>query len=110
MNRAKSLNELIKHLENGFNECRWCFAVDIKRIAGKKISRYDFPDCTLIHYSCPRCESEFTEYIVGWDSLHLRSIIQKLHPELEGNVGDEYFEEVNNRVLYPFNLKDYIGC
>jgi len=28
------------HLEQGVDECRWCFAVDLERVKGDEIARY----------------------------------------------------------------------
>ena len=91
-------------------ECRWCFAVDLERVKGNEIARYDFPDATLLHFSCPRCGGEFSLYINGWGETYVKEKIHKLHPELGGNISDELFKEVNDRVLYPFNLGDYLDC
>ena len=94
------------HLEEGMDECRWCFAVDLERAKGQEIARYDFPDGTLLLYACSRCGGTFSTYVPGWDELYVRSAITKLHPELNGNISEELFREVNGRVLYPLNLKD----
>jgi hypothetical protein len=42
------------HLEYGIDECRWCFAVDLRRVKAIEIACYDTPDATLLHYYCPR--------------------------------------------------------
>ena len=105
------LNQLIKApLEEGIDECRWCFAVDLETVKGNEIARYDFPDATLLHFSCPRCGSEFSQYINRWSETYVKEKIHKLHPELGGIISDELFREVNDRVLYPFNLEDYLDC
>lgn len=95
------------HLEEGIDECRWCFAVDLQRVVGKEIARYDFPDGTLWLYSCPRCGGEFSLYSEGYSAAYLLNKIEKLHPELKGNVSDELFNQMNERVLYDFNLEEY---
>jgi len=105
----KQLRKLIKdHLEEGIDECRWCFAVDLERVKGNEIARYDFPDAAFIGFSCPRCGGEFSLYINGWGEDYVKEKIKKLHPELGGNISDKLFREVNDRVLYPFNLEDYL--
>ncbi|MCK4828527.1 hypothetical protein KA005_73025 [bacterium] len=98
------------HLEEGIDECRWCFAVDLERVKGHEIARYDFPDAILWHFSCPRCGGEFSLCTDGWDETYVKEKIHKLHLELGGNISDELFREVNDRVLYPFNLGDYLDC
>jgi hypothetical protein len=103
------IRKIIKaYLEEGIEECRWCLAVDMKRITGREIAVYNFPDGTLIHYACPRCGGEYSLYVNGWSDQYLRSVIMKLHPELEGNISYELLNEVNSRVLYFFNLHNYL--
>ena len=97
-----------QHLEYGLDECRWCFAVDFKRVKGKEAARFDFPDATLIHYSCPRCHGEFSAYINGWSEEYVKNAINTLHPELQGSISDEFIRTVNHRVLYDFNLGEYL--
>ena len=97
------------HLEQGVDECRWCFAVDLERVKGDEIARYDFPDATVLHFSCPRCGGEFSQYINGWSETYAKEKINKLHPELGGIISDKLFKEVNDRVLYPFNLDKFFG-
>jgi hypothetical protein len=108
--REQTKNLTKAHLEEGIDECRWCFAVDFQRIVGKEIARYNFPDGTLWHFSCPRCGGEFSLYSAGYEKQYLLGMINKLHPELKGEVSDELFDLVNNRVLYDFNLEEYLDC
>lgn len=75
------------HLENEL-ECRWCFAVDRKRVEAKVIKEYHFHDAILLHLKCPRCGGEFSYYSPGFDERYLRGIISKLHPEL-ANISSE---------------------
>ncbi|MBI4303845.1 MAG: hypothetical protein HY665_05860 [Chloroflexi bacterium] len=96
----KVIAEITKaHLEAGEPECRWCFAIDTQRVKGKILSRQDFPDASLLHLSCPRCGSEFTEYIEGWDKEYLTNIVFKLHPELRGNLSEKTLGKINQRVF-----------
>jgi len=98
------IKELVKaHLEAEEPECRWCFAVDMQRVKGKIIAQYNFPDGMVLHLSCPRCGGEFSYYAEIWEADYLKNIIFKLHPELENNVADELFKEINDRVFpeYP---------
>lgn len=98
------IDELTKaHLEAVEPECRWCFAVDMQRVKGNKIARYDFPDAMLLHLSCPRCGGEFSEYIEGWNADYVMNILSKLHPELKNNLEEKLFTEINLRVFpeYP---------
>ncbi|GAG97890.1 unnamed protein product [marine sediment metagenome] len=93
------VRQLIKaHLAEGETECRWCFAVDMQRIKGDIIAAYNYPDCTLVHLSCPRCDGEFTLYFHAWGEDYLKDIICKLHPELEDRIDDDLFNEINDRV------------
>jgi hypothetical protein len=96
------------HLEEGLNECRWCFAVDLERVAGKEVARYDLPDAIVWLFLCPRCGGEFSLYSEGYEAEYLQRIVKKLHPELEDNVSDELFTQANDRVLYDFDLEDYL--
>ncbi len=88
------------HLEALDPECRWCFAIDMKRVKGVEISRHDSPDAMLLHFFCPRCLGEWSEYIRGFEGEYLRNRIYKLHPELEGKNVDQEFEEAIGR-LWP---------
>jgi|GEM_PF-1539941 len=110
VDNAQLINLTKVHLEDGIDECRWCFAVDMERVKGKEVARHDFPDGTLLHYFCPRCRGEFSNYTNGWGEDYVKEKINKLHPELKGEISDEFFGEVNNRVLFPDNLDDYIDC
>ncbi|PVV83096.1 hypothetical protein [Dehalogenimonas alkenigignens] len=99
MKAALSENELIRrHLEYGQDECRWCFAVDLKRIKGKELARYKFPDATVVHYHCPRCDGEFSFHAPLWIQPYVIEKINKLHPELNGDITDALFRTVNERV------------
>ena len=88
------------HLEADEFECRWCFAVDMERVPGKIIKKYRFPDATLHHLACPRCEGEWTEYTPATDAGYLKSRIFKLHPELKDNLGYDRFREIVD-LLWP---------
>ena len=88
------------HLEAGEFECRWCFAVDMERVPGKIIKKYRFPDATLHHLACPRCEGEWTEYTPATDAGYLKRRIFKLHPELKDNLGYDRFKEIVD-LLWP---------
>ena len=101
MNKNQVRQVTRAHLEEGLDECRWCFAVDLERIKGNEVARFDFPDATLLHFSCPRCGGEFSQYINGWGEDYVKKTISKLHPELGGRISDQLFREVNDRVLWP---------
>lgn len=98
------MNQLIKaHLENEL-ECRWCFAVDQKRVEGKIIAEYHFPDAILLHLRCPRCGGEFSYYSKGFDERYLRRTISKLRPKLTGiSADDELFEKITDRVFPEYS-------
>jgi len=97
----KELRKIIgAHLELGVDECRWCFAIDLERIKGNEIARYNFPDMTVIHYSCPRCGGEYSLCSNGFAEPYLNSIIHKLHPELGGIIEENHLNEIIGRVLY----------
>ena len=108
MNKKQTKQHIKAHLEEGIDECRWCFAVDSKRVKAKEIARYHFPDATVLKYSCPRCGGEFSQYINGWCGDYISERINKLHPELGGHISDKLSGEVNHRVLFPWNLGDYL--
>lgn len=92
--------QLVKdHLENE-DECRWCFAVDLERVKGTLIAKYDFPDAMLLHYRCSRCGSEFTHHCHIWSAEQVKEIIFRLHPELGNQVDEDIFNEIIDRV-YP---------
>ena len=97
------------HLSDRIDECRWCFAVDMERVKGNEIARYDFPDSTLLHFSCPRCGGEFSLYIPGWGEGYIKKVIRKFHPEIGGEIGEELLREVNDRVLCVDQLGNYLG-
>jgi hypothetical protein len=88
--------------EEGMDECRWCFAVDMEGVKARKITQYDFPDATVIHLKCPRCCGESSYYIRAWGEDYIRNIVLKLHPELEGRVDDNLMREINNRMWPEF--------
>jgi hypothetical protein len=98
-------SELKAHMENE-DECRWCFAVDMSRIKGNLIATYNFPDATVLHFSCPRCGGEFSYYIQAFGEDDLRGIILKLKPgltneEIEGllpDIKDRMWPEYDTRV------------
>jgi hypothetical protein len=98
MNNEQFQKLVKEHLEVGVTECRWCFAVDMKRVKGERIATHNYPDATLVHLSCPRCGGEFTFHFNAWGEDYLKSIISKLHPELGGRISDELFKDINNRV------------
>ena len=88
------------HLDEGITECRWCFAVDLERIAGEEIATHFYADAFLIHLKCPRCGGEFTLYSTGWGEDYLEERILKLHPELEGRIDNELSKQIIDRVIY----------
>jgi hypothetical protein len=99
MDRDKFKKLLRSHLEAEEPECRWCFAIDMQRVKGKIVAQYNFPDGMVLHLSCSRCGGDFSFYTEGWSEDYLKNVIFKLHPELENNVSDELFKEINDRVL-----------
>jgi len=86
------------HLEALEPECRWCFAIDVKRVRGEIIAQYDFEDGMVLHLCCPRCEGEWSEYIRVFSGEYLRDRICRLHPELQARDVDQKFEEALDRV------------
>ena len=99
----KQMRELIRaHLEEEA-ECRWCFAIDKQRVAGKEIAQYHFPDALLLHYSCPRCGSEWSVYSEGWTQEYLNERMYELHPEWKGNIGDEQAREILDLVVPEYS-------
>ena len=91
------------HLEEGMNECRWCFAVDMERVKAKKIAQHDFPDAIVIHLKCPRCGGESSYYIRIWGEDYIRNVLLTLHPELETGIKDSLIREINDRVWPEFD-------
>lgn len=59
----------------------------------------------VLHLKCPRCGGEFSYYIREWGELYLKSIITKLHPELEGKIDDDLLGQINDR-MWP----EYDDC
>lgn len=93
------------HLEEGIDECRWCFAIDLQRVKAIVIDQYDFPDATVLHLMCPRCGGEFSYYIRSWSEPYLTERMATLHPGLKGQITDDLIREVNDR-LWP-EFRDY---
>jgi len=101
---VEQISQLTKaHLEDGEDECRWCFAVDMERVKCNQIAQYDFPDATVLHFKCPRCGGEFSYYIRAWGEDYLRNTILKLHPELEGRIDDDLIRKINDRMWPEYN-------
>jgi hypothetical protein len=88
------------HLEREPDECRWCFAIDSKRISGDMQALYDFHDGILIKYSCPRCGGEFSTFVNTWTSEYLRELIYKLYPKLTNEAIETLLNEANYRAYY----------
>jgi hypothetical protein len=97
------------HLEEGLDECRWCFAVDLAPVKGILLARDEYPDGCLEYRHCPRCKGEYSVYVPLWGEDYVKERIVALHPNLSGQIDQELFDEVNDRVLYPSNLKDYLN-
>lgn len=76
------------------------FAVDLERVKGTLIAKYDFPDAMLLHYRCSRCGGEFTHHCPMWSSEQVEKITFRLHPELGNQVDEDIFDEIIDRV-YP---------
>jgi hypothetical protein len=55
-----------------------------------------------------RYGGEFSQYINGWSELYVKERINMVHPELEGHMSDEQCSQAKGKVLYPFNVKDYL--
>ncbi len=68
------------------------------RVKGEIIATYNYLDAMLVHLSCSRCGGEFTLYFHAWGEDYLKNIISKLHPELEGRIDGDLFNEINDRV------------
>jgi hypothetical protein len=105
----KQIRQLIKaHLEGGLDECRWCFAVDLVRVKGIRVNRRELTDGCIEVYECRRCGGEFSVYVSVWGEDYVKKRINKLHPELGGKIKDKLFHEINQRVLFPDNLGEYM--
>lgn len=96
-------NELVKaHPDAWEPEWRWCFAVDLQRVKGEVLAQYKFPDAIILHLSCPRYGGEFIYYADGWKVNYLKSLAFKLHPELNGQIGQKSFNKINSRVFVEY--------
>ena len=96
---SSQARQLIKeYREEGETECRWCFAIDLQRVKANIIGQYNFPDATVLHLKCSRCDSEFSYYTRGWSEPYLRNIILKLHPKLEDKIDDNLIRKINDRM------------
>ena len=82
-NYRVSQAQIDAHLSAIHPECRWCFGIDGKRVKGKLIKVYNFPDATLMHLECPRCGGEFTNYFLGCDPGYITERVRQLHTPLE---------------------------
>ena len=96
------------HLEEGLDECRWCFAVDLERVKGLLFARYEFPDGCLEYRYCPRCKGEYSVYVPVWGEAYVKEHIVALHSGISGQIDQALFDHVNDRVLYPSNLGNYL--
>lgn len=99
MNKQQIQRLIKEHLEEVEPGCRWCFAVDMQTVKGNVVATYNYPDATLVHLSCPRCNGEFTLYIKAWDESYIKDIIFKMHPELKARIDDKLFAQINDRVF-----------
>jgi hypothetical protein len=78
-----SFDEMLQdHLGAVPFECRWCFAIDRKRVGGEIISDHNFPDLSVTHLRCPRCGGEFTYVSEGFERSYLLKRICTLYPQL----------------------------
>ena len=100
MDKSQFRELIDAHLEAPEPECRWCFAIDRVRVKGEIIAQCSFSDALLLHLKCPRCGGEFTFYSEGVDDEILKGLIFRLHPELEGRLGEERFNGIL-RLLFP---------
>lgn len=82
MNKKDFDKALKAHLKAVPCECRWCFAIDGRRIAGEEIDFYSFPDLIVVHLRCPRCGGEFTYVSEGFEMGYLVERICTLYPQL----------------------------
>jgi hypothetical protein len=99
--QTKKINKLFKaHREANWEECRWCFAIDLQRVKAKEIAKYDFPDATILSMKCDRCGGEYSYYfrVRGEDYIKERMIA--LHPDIQGHVTDDKIRAINHR-LWP---------
>ena len=93
----QSIND---HCEADWEECRWCFAIDLQRVKAKQISKYDFPDATILHMKCPRCGGEYSYYFRAWGEDYIKERIVTLHPEIQERLTDDMIRIINDR-LWP---------
>ena len=98
MNKNEIVKILKEHVEDGETECRWCFAIDLQRIKANIVAQEDYPDATVLHLKCPKCDGEFSYYIRAWAEPYLKDRITKLHPEIEGKISDDLLSEINDRM------------
>lgn len=96
----EELKQLIKDHRENIGECRWCFAIDHKRIKAKEIAKQDFPDATVLHLKCDRCGGEFSDYFNIWGEDYIRERMAALHPEFVGQISDDEITAINS-LLWP---------
>ncbi len=96
----EQLRQLIKEHRENEEECRWCFAIDLKRVKAEVIDRQNLPDATVLHLKCPKCGGEFSYYIRAWGQDYIKERIEKLHPELAGHITEDMISIINDR-LWP---------
>ena len=107
-NKQRIRHLIRAHLEEGLDECRWCFAVDLARVKGTVLARHEFPDGYLEYLYCPRCKGEYSLYVPVWGEDYVKDRLLALHPELRGQVDEPFLKRINDRVLYPNDLEDYL--
>lgn len=93
-----SIDYLLKAHRENFEECRWCFAIDLQRVNAKQIAQYNFPDATVFVFRCDRCGGEFSYYSHGWGQDYIEERTTKLYPELKGKITENIVWEINDRL------------
>ena len=74
-------------------ECRWCFAIDMERVAGEPIDSCCFPDYFVQHFRCPRCGGEFTDVSPVYEMGYLKQRILRLYPHLSDIVDKAFAQD-----------------
>jgi hypothetical protein len=104
--KAKTPEQLIKdHRDADWEECRWCFAIDLQRVKAKQIAKYDFPDVTILHMKCERCGGEYSYYFRAWGEDYIKERMVVLHPEIGEHITDDMIQIINDQ-LWPEDDSD----
>lgn len=112
MNKKDFDKTLEAHLKAVPCECRWCFAIDGRRVAGEEVNFFSFPDLIVVHLRCPRCGGEFTYVSEGFEMGYLVERICTLYPQLSSFIREgvklKFQPQLRGKVKRPSTQDEYI--